>query len=704
MNEEPTEPQKPPAEAAPEALREVAREELLAECLDDYHRRAALREFPSPESYAQRLGDMQEEFCALIHAGELLDPPRESLAIEVLPRPFGAYTLLRRMGQGAVGVVYDAVHRDLGRRVALKVLHKVHADDLESRERFRREAPACARVRHDHIIPIYEAGSVDGELFYAMALIEGASLDDLIKAKTCPPARELALQLADIADALQLLHDAGIVHRDVKPANLIMDAQGRLVLGDFGLARTGDARRLTQTGRAVGTPLYMSPEQISASRGEEGVDGRSDIYALGATLYEALTGQPPFSGLDLLDLLKRKLGERPERMCKLVPGIPAALDDIVSVCLERDRDDRYATAADLARDLRAFARGDGLAYRPVSWWRRAARAVLERPGRVASAAVLMLAGGALWAGLSRPTLATLELESVLGAQVSVNEEAFEAVPYVARREPGEVRLVLRLDGHKDNVINPFYVEAGERYHRSYLGFSVADADDAAAIARTAEARGWSNPLPVVPEASIGRSRARRAFDVLLLYPQGTVRAQDLGHYRVEMGEDYAEAGRVEFRRAGELLYQSERILSRETDGVVPASVLAVLKPGDVIEWGYRPEEGEAFLTTVTVAAADLEESLAALDSQLDDPQAPQLPAVRAWFRAQHLLAAGLPGAAVAELERARDGGIVSLSLLALETRLLRQLHAGAARHLESTVLWRSLESAHEELLREREAR
>jgi hypothetical protein len=595
-----------------------------------------------------------------------------------------------------VGVVYDAIHRELGRRVALKILHRSHADDPLSRERVRGEAPAAARVRHDHIVPIYEAGEVGSELFYAMALIEERTLADLIRDGACPPHAELATQFAQVADALHLLHEQGIVHRDVKPPNLMLDAQGRLVLGDFGLARSTDAGTLTETGRAVGTPLYMSPEQISASRGEEGVDGRSDVYALGASLYEALTGSVPFKGRDLISLLARKMRGRPEPPRKLDPAVPRALDQVVMVCLERDREDRYATAADLAADLRAFAKGQEPRYGPVPWWKRCIRSVVAHPLWAAGAVLLMAAGAFLWTALTRDDMATLEVESVAGAAVQVNAGAFSPAPVAVRVPPGEVAIVLRLAGHEDRHVPPFRVEAGRHYARSYEGFSIRDVDDPSVLEQAALANGWNHPLPVSPRERLSVSRSQRKFDVFLAFPLGTVRAADLDRYRVELGDDYEQAGHVRFLRGDEELWRSERARSRELDGGLPEAVRAGLRPGETITWGYYPEEGGPVVAQIVIAGADVEPSLSALDEQLTRPEAPQPPAVRAWFRAQELIAADLPSSAVAEVERARGAGVTSLSLLHLEAALLRLLHANALPSLQSTVLWGDLARAHGE--------
>ena len=176
--------------------------------------------------------------------------------------------------------------------MAVKVLRTGFDTSPEAIERFRREAVACAQVRHDNIVEVYESGDVDGRPFYAMALLRGRSLSRLIRSGPMPTPQETCRRLADVADALHTLHEHGIIHRDIKPSNIMIEESGRMVLADFGLARTLVSAALTKTGEALGTPLYMSPEQLMG-RGDE-VNRRSDVYGLGATLYEVFAGHPPF--------------------------------------------------------------------------------------------------------------------------------------------------------------------------------------------------------------------------------------------------------------------------------------------------------------------------------------------------------------------------------------------------------------------------
>jgi serine/threonine protein kinase len=268
-------------------------EERIAKLLDDYVARQQRGEKPTAEDYRLSAGALWADFAQLVEAESSFD---EALAEEEgdLPREFGAYTLLRELGRGATGVVYEA--RRGGRTVALKVLRPGFDTSPDAIARFRREAEACTRVRHDHVVEVYEAGEAEGRPFYAMTFLDGRSLSAVSRAGGLPEPRELARRIARVADALHAIHGAGVVHRDVKPGNIMADSKGRMVLADFGLARSAGTATLTKTGEALGTPLFMAPEQLLGDRAR--IDGRSDVYGLGATLYDLLTGRPLFGATD----------------------------------------------------------------------------------------------------------------------------------------------------------------------------------------------------------------------------------------------------------------------------------------------------------------------------------------------------------------------------------------------------------------------
>ena len=265
------------------------------------------------------------------------------------------------LGSGGMGIVYEATQIALDRKVALKVLAPHLSDDLVFRERFRREGVLQAALEHPHVVTVYEAGESDAGLYLAMRLVRGTNLKELLAEGTLTPERALEL-LAQIADALDAAHAQDVVHRDVKPPNILVDEAGKAFLADFGLTRGTSQETLTRAGAYVGTLDYVSPEQI---RGEQ-LTARSDLYALGAVLYECLTGGVPFPRESEAALLYAHLSDMPPPPSAMRPGLPPALDAVVARALAKDPADRYGTATaliDAARD--ALASRPGTAHVPV---------------------------------------------------------------------------------------------------------------------------------------------------------------------------------------------------------------------------------------------------------------------------------------------------------------------------------------------------
>jgi len=260
----------------------------------------------------------------------------------------GRYQLDRELGRGGFAVVYLAHDVRHDRPVALKVLHEEVAASLGT-DRFEREIKLAARLQHPHILTVYDSGEAAGRLWFTMPFVEGESLRDRLDRERQLGVDEACRIAVETADALDYAHRHGVVHRDIKPENILLSEDHALV-ADFGIARalSGEGS-LTQTGMAVGTPYYMSPEQAA---GEKQLDGRADLYALGCVLYEMLAGEPPYTGPTAEAILARAMTEAPRRLQPVRAAVPAALDDVIARAMARTRADRYATAAEFARAIK----------------------------------------------------------------------------------------------------------------------------------------------------------------------------------------------------------------------------------------------------------------------------------------------------------------------------------------------------------------
>jgi hypothetical protein len=671
-----------PGPSREETMDESDVERLLAECLEEYHRRRALRESISAVDFEERLGPHFDEFIELLAAESSLDAAMSNEApAEAFPRPFGAYTLLRELGGGAMGVVYEAMHRDLGRKVALKVLRTGFDTEPLALERFRREARACAQVRHDSIVEIYEAGFAEGRPFYAMPILSGKSLAQLIREGNGPAPKDLCRGLAGIADALDGLHRAGIVHRDIKPGNIMVSPEGKMILADFGLARTAASQALTQTGQALGTPLYMSPEQVIGQKAE--IDGRSDIYGLGATMYEALSGKPPFKADGFHSLMRLILTERPPPIASVAPHVPRESAFIAMKAMEREKKDRYQSAAEMKQDLDAFVAGLPVTGRPVARWR-----VLVRRNRklLLAAAVLMLAlAGAAFLWMHRP--ATLQLSCFPAARVSVDGRDFGATPARIELPAGQHEVRLAQDGFSERRF-AVTLAAGEKQTLENI-LIAADPDHPEALGLLAKA------MDIDLSSFETRARLRGppdCPDLEVLWPRGTVRAADLISYRIDVIEPAVEIeGTVEFRRGAEVLgrldFAPERLV---TEAAFPADVLAKLSPGDEVEWGYWPREGEPVTARFRLVDEAVGPKLAALEATLKG----QTDHLRGHFRAQILLDAGLDLAAFREALRILEKAPKSARALAVAEETLIRMG------LADTGPWAEMRSRIDNLSRE----
>jgi serine/threonine-protein kinase len=264
------------------------------------------------------------------------------------PLQIAGYRIEEVAGRGGMGVVYRAQHMHLGRTVALKLLNPELAASEEFRERFIREARAAAELEHPNIVPVYDAGEVEGRLYLAMKFIEGTDMAHLLEEEGRLSTERAMPLLEQLASALDAAHKNGLIHRDVKPANALLEGD-RLYLTDFGLTRRVDSTRpLTATGRAVGTAAYLAPEQI---RGEP-LDRRVDVYALGCVMFQCLAGEPPYlRDTDML-IMWAHVGAEPPSLSVERPDLPSSVDHVIKTALAKSREDRYDTCGQLVSEMK----------------------------------------------------------------------------------------------------------------------------------------------------------------------------------------------------------------------------------------------------------------------------------------------------------------------------------------------------------------
>lgn len=290
-------------------------------------------------------------------------PPRPAPA-PLVPRIFGDYELLSEIARGGMGVVYRARQISLDRIVALKMILAGRLANLEEVERFRTEALAAAGLQHPNIVAVYEVGEQDAQHFFSMEYIEGESLSHRLSRAPLAP-RDLARCMRALAQAVHYAHRQGVIHRDLKPSNILLDADGQPHITDFGLAkRLHDDNGQTRTGTILGTPSYMAPEQAEGR--SDDIGPRSDVYSLGAVLYECLTRRPPFRNDNVYDTVRQVINDAPPRPRNLVADVDEDLELICMKCLEKDPTLRYGSADELAEDLRRYLDGEEISARSLN--------------------------------------------------------------------------------------------------------------------------------------------------------------------------------------------------------------------------------------------------------------------------------------------------------------------------------------------------
>ena len=345
---------------------------------------------PSFDEYRERFPDRSEGLKIAVEAvdRELLEHGRTVISTfhrTTKPKKqdanFGDYEIIEKIGQGGMGVVYKARHRPLNRIVALKTI-RADQSEGEALQRFQTECEAAATLQHPGIVPVFESGEVDGRLYYSMPFIDGVNLPQMVTDSSGLPPREAAAIMRAVADAIQYAHERGVIHRDLKPRNVLIDAHGEPRIADFGLARLLESEAgLTETGRVMGTFQFMSPEQAKGATKDVGPS--SDVYSLGATLYFLLTGQPPFDSENAVDIRRQILEDEPRSLRSLNGLVDRDLETICHKALEKEPNRRYTSAADLGNELRRFLNREPITARPISRAGRFYRWCRRHPARAA---------------------------------------------------------------------------------------------------------------------------------------------------------------------------------------------------------------------------------------------------------------------------------------------------------------------------------
>jgi len=518
------------------------------------------------------------------------------------PGPIGRYRLVEQIGRGAMGTVFRAEDTLLNREVALKLVAHAAVATPGSLERFRREAQAMAQVEHPNVVKLFDVGEINGDPYLVMELIRG---DHLATAFAQRPMRARVQLVEKIARAVQAAHDRGIVHRDLKPQNVLIDGTGEPRVMDFGLARLDDGAPLTRDGTAVGTPPYMAPEQIRGGA----IDARTDVFGLGAMLYEALTAQVPHPGGNVAETFNAILTQEPVPPRQLNARIPLDLETVCLRAIEKEPDKRYATAMALADDLRRWLDGEAVDARRPGALARVFR-FLQRRRAVAIPVGIAIAGAL---GITT----TLQLTVPRVRQVESN---WLAAQEQARTAETRAAAMARVQAALDRAIECVYDGA-------------ATGDDLRQRASEAErlSRDLTRAMPTFMEAHIAHGRALRLLGdddgAKADFDRALRRNPNLGEAYFERGRlllDRAARGRAadleqairdfesavrcgtHSRREMELARLWARVLRGDRDGAV-AEATRVIDAGGRVE-DFLVLRGRA-RTDPRAALADLDEAL-----------------------------------------------------------------------------------------------
>ena len=438
----------------------------------------------SEEEFLRAHEELRDLLEPMIAEGREDDPAEAEThtTSDALPRVLGDYRLLRELGRGGMGIVYEAEEVSLRRRVALKVLRDEASDQPVSIHRLRREAAASARLDHPGIVRVHSVGEVQGTHYCAMELVTGVTLHERLEALRAGTPdlttgyggltlglpgsylQQAAVAVAQVCEALEAAHSERVIHRDIKPKNVILDEHGQVRVVDFGLARDLDRATISADGEVVGTPSYMSPEQV---RGLAHVDAATDVYAAGVMLYELLTLRCPFDAQTTEAVLLSICRDEPIKVRSLSPTCPQALQVLCELAMEKRPQDRIASAGDFARDLRRYLAGEAIEAQPAGPLRRLGRLARRRKVAVLSGTLaIVLAASASWYfGVYRPTLSSSDHE--LQTERQHGDSVFEAL---------HGHLVLQLERAADRAETPHNEAAARAILESAID-TLQDLDD-----------------------------------------------------------------------------------------------------------------------------------------------------------------------------------------------------------------------------------
>jgi serine/threonine protein kinase/WD40 repeat protein len=357
--------------------------------------------------WIERIEKLMPMIRILANGSETDNRQRESDETVHVDTRLGDYRLIRQVGRGGMGVVYEALEVPLQRRVAIKLLATDLVESDRARIRFENEALAAARLKHPNLVPVYTIGELDGRLYYSMPFINGMTLSDLrdltkkrygtVAPEACSPqftggrdwqeyVHEVARIGQQIAMALDAAHESGVIHRDIKPSNIMIEPNGHVWILDFGLARLESQHSMTETGEILGTLRYMSPERLMNSS-DARLDRRTDVYSLGATLYELLALAPPYAEYPQATLVRAIASSSPQCLSKVRPEVPSGLVRVIEKAMERDPRDRYSSCAEFAEDLKRFIQGEQVKATKTPWLTRTKRYVQSHPIQFVAASI-----------------------------------------------------------------------------------------------------------------------------------------------------------------------------------------------------------------------------------------------------------------------------------------------------------------------------